>query len=131
MPVTAERLRVGRRVQPTGTVRVTKRIRTRRVVVDGSVVRRDVRIDRVAVDRFVEAPVPPRREGDVLVISVMAEVPVVVTRLKVVEEIRLVPRSQTSARPQTVVLRSEEPIIERLPPTRERRTGEQQWQRRS
>jgi uncharacterized protein (TIGR02271 family) len=122
IPVFAEQVRVGRRRVPTGTVRITKRTRTRAVIVDVPLVREDVVVRRVPVGRFVDAPVPPRWEDGALVVSVLEEVPVVVRRLRVVEELYIVKHRSRVSRPQRVVVRREEPVIERervaLPPTR-------------
>jgi len=125
IPVFAERLRVRRRRVPIGSVRITKRTRTRAVIVDAPIVREEVVVRRVRVGRFVDAPVPHRWEDGTLIVSVLEEVPVVVRRLRVVEELHIEKRRSRVSRPQRVVVRREEPVIERargrgpaLPPSR-------------
>jgi stress response protein YsnF len=113
IPVFAERVRVGRRRVPTGTVRITKRTRTRVVIVDEPLVREDVVVRRVRVGRFVDGLVPPRWVNGTLVVSVLEEVPVVVQRLRVVEELHIEKRRSRVSRPQRVVVRREEPVVER------------------
>lgn len=115
VPVVAERLRVGRRKTVTGRVRVSKRLRSSTVVVDEPVVREEVTVRRVAVGRFVDGPVPDRYEDGALVVSVVEEVPVVVRRFRLVEELRIRRRRLTVPRRQPVTLRREEADVRREP----------------
>jgi uncharacterized protein (TIGR02271 family) len=109
----AERLRVDRRRVPVGAVRVGKRTRTRDVIVDAPLVREEVVVRRVPVGRFVDAPVAHRWEAGTLIVPVLEEVPVVVRRLRVVEELHITKRRAGRSRPQRVTVRREEPVIER------------------
>ena len=70
------------------------------------------------ITHIVDTPVPDRYDGDTLVISVLEEVPVVVKRLRVVEELHIERRTMTGRRRERVTLRRQEPITERLPPGR-------------
>lgn len=115
VPVIAERLRVGRRRVAVGRVRLTKVTRTREVVVDETGARDEVVVRRVPVGRFVDRPVPDRYVDGTLIVSVLEEVPVVVTRLRIVEELHITKRRTRVRRPRRVTLRREEPIIERRP----------------
>lgn len=121
VPVVAERLRVGRRKTVTGRVRVLKRTRSSTVVVDEPVVREEVTVQRVAVGRFVDGPVPDRYENGALVVSVVEEVPVVVRRFRLVEELRITRRRLTVPRRQPVTLRREEADVRREPDGSRRR----------
>ena len=102
----------------TGAVRVTKKTRFRDVVVDEPVVRGQVHVRRVPADRPVDGPVPDRYVDGRLVVSILEEVPVVVRRFRVIEELHIERRRQVVRRPQRVTLRREEPIIERKRPQR-------------
>ena len=113
LPIVAERLRVDRRRVTVGTVRITKKTRYRDVVVDEPVAHEDVRVRRVPAGRFVDGPVPDRYVNGRLIVSILEEVPVVVRRLRVVEELHIERRRQVVRRPQRVTVRREEPIIER------------------
>jgi uncharacterized protein (TIGR02271 family) len=115
LPIVAERLRADRRRVTTGTVRVTKKTRYRNVVVDEPVAHESVRIRRVPANRFVDGPVPDRYVNGRLIVSILEEVPVVVRRLRVIEELHIERRRQMVRRPQRVTVRREEPIIEREP----------------
>ena len=85
------------------------------VVVDEPTLCEQVEVERVAIDRFVDAPVAVRQEGDTTIIPVFEEVVVVEKRLKLVEEVRLTKRQTTTHQPQTITLRRQEAVVERLP----------------
>src|SRR5689334_9912532 len=110
LPVVAERVAVHKRRVVTGTVRLRKIVRERTVDVDEPLLREDVVIERVPVGRIVDASMAPRREGDTLVLPVMEEV--LVTRWRLVEEIRVRVRRSVERRPRAVRLRREEMQIE-------------------
>jgi uncharacterized protein (TIGR02271 family) len=115
VPVIAEELAVGRREVETGRVRLTKQVHERQEVVDQPTVTEDVVVERVPVNRVVEAAPAPRQEGDTWVVPVMEEVVVVERRLVLKEEVRITRRRTESHDPQTVTLRSEEVRIDRIP----------------
>ena len=109
IPLAAERLHVDTRLRRTGIVRVSTRVERRTAVVDPPLRRQQIEIRRRRVDRFVDHPPEVRREGDTLIVSVVEEV--VVTRLKVVEEIAITLRRSIERRPQRVELRRERAIV--------------------
>ncbi|HKG22291.1 MAG TPA: YsnF/AvaK domain-containing protein [Blastocatellia bacterium] len=114
IPVFEETLDVRRRKVETGRVRISKTVREREEVVDEPFLRHEVEIERVPIDRFVDDPVPPRYEGNTLVIPVLEEVLVVEKRVRLKEEVRVTRVQVESSEPQTVTLRSEELTVERL-----------------
>src|SRR6185436_18586732 len=89
VPIVAERLRVDRRRGTVGTVRVKKKTRYRDVVIDEPVAHEEVRVRRVPAARFVDGPVPDRYVNGRLIVSILEEVPVVIRRLRVVEELHI------------------------------------------
>jgi uncharacterized protein (TIGR02271 family) len=90
----------------TGRVRIHKRVETRPVELTVEAARDEVTIERVPVDRPVDAMPEPRQEGDTLVIPVVEEVVVTETRLVVREEVRITRRRVTDQIPiQTTVRR--------------------------
>lgn len=113
VPIVAERLRVDRRRVTVGRVRVTRKTRHRDVQVNEPVMAEDVVVRRVPVGRFVDGPVPDRYVDGRLIVSVLEEVPVVVRRLRLVEELHIERRRRTVRSSQRVTLRRQEPIIER------------------
>jgi stress response protein YsnF len=112
IPLAAERLLVGTRLRRTGIVRVSTRVERRTAVVDPPLRRQRIEIRRRRVDRFVDRPPDVRREGETLIVPIVEEV--VVTRLKVVEEVAITLRRSVERRPRRVELRRERAIVERL-----------------
>jgi hypothetical protein len=112
IPVAEERIRVGTRVRRTGSVRVRTRVEQRSVLVNPPLRRQQVHVVRHRIDRYVDQPPEVRREGDTLVVPIVEEV--VVTRLKLVEEVRITLRRSVERRPQRVELRRQRAIVERL-----------------
>jgi len=118
VPVLAETVTIGRRwVETGGGVRVTKRVRERTEVLNEALARDEVTVERVSVNRIVDAPPPTRQEGDTMIIPLLEEVLVVEKRLLLREEVRIARRRHTVREPQTVVLREEEAQVERLAPS--------------
>lgn len=101
-----------------GTVRVTKKTRSQDVVVHEPVGHEVVHVRRVPAGRLVDAPVPDRYVNGRLIVSVLEEVPVVIRRLRVVEELHIERRRTTVRRSRTVTLRRHEATIERVRPLR-------------
>jgi uncharacterized protein (TIGR02271 family) len=116
VPVVAEELAVTTRRVPTGGVRVRKTVARREAVVDEPLLREQVEIERVAVNRPVEAAPPVREEGDTVVIPLVEETLVVEKRLMVREEIRITRRRVEARDPRRVTLRSEQVEVDRVPP---------------
>ena len=87
IPLAAERLLVGTRLRRTGIVRVSTRVERRATVVDPPLRRQRIEIRRRRVNRFVDQLPDVRREGDTLIVPIVEVV--VITRLKVVEEVAI------------------------------------------
>ena len=113
IPIVEESLLIDKRVEETGVVRIRKTVteHPETVVVDST--RETVEVERIPMDRFVDGPVETRQEGDTTVISVVEEVVVTETRLKLREEIRITRKRSTESVEKTVVLRKEEAVVER------------------
>ena len=75
-------------------------------------------VERRPIGRLLEAGDVPqaRLEGKTYVVPVMEEVLVTETRLRLVEEVRITPRTETIRKPRTFALRKEDVRIERLEP---------------
>jgi stress response protein YsnF len=115
IPLARERLKVGKRRVDVARVIVKTTTDIDPVIVDETLARDDVRIRRTPVGRFLERPAAPRYEGDVLVIPLMEEVPVVTKRLWLVEEIRIQRRVVTRRHRETVPVRRQRVEVERRP----------------
>jgi len=114
VPVMAEEAVIGKRRVESGKVRVHKTVRSTEKVVDEPVVREEVHVERVAINRPIDAPVGPRQEGDTLIVPLLEEVLVVEKRLILKEEIRITRRRVEQRSSQTVTLRTEEATVERV-----------------
>jgi uncharacterized protein (TIGR02271 family) len=116
IPVIADELDVQKRVVETGKVRVSKAVHERETIVDEPLFRDEVEVERIAVHRPVEGPIPVRYEGDTVIVPVMEEVLVVQKQLILKEELHIRKRRVETRQPQQVTLRREEAYIERLKP---------------
>jgi len=115
IPIVQEELDVRtRRVETGAGVRIEKTVEEREERVDHPLLREDVDVERVAVNRRVDAPVAVRYEGDTMIVPVLEEVLVVEKRLVLKEEIRITRRKSEVRDPQRVVLRRERADVERI-----------------
>ena len=95
IPLLEERLTAGARPVDLGELRVHLGVDSEEQVIRQPVTRDDLIVERVVVDRVLEAPVEPRHEGEWLVIPIMREVLVVEKRLMLAEEVRIRTRQVT------------------------------------
>jgi uncharacterized protein (TIGR02271 family) len=115
IPVVQEELDVGtRRIETDSGVRVRMRVEERVQVVDEPLTRDDLEIERVAVERVIDAPVDVRYEGDTMIVPVLEEVLVVEKRLVLKEEVRITRRRTEHRSPTRVPLRRESAVVERF-----------------
>jgi uncharacterized protein (TIGR02271 family) len=115
IPVMQEELDVRtRRVETESGVRVSKTIEQDEQIVDEPLTREQVEVERVAINRPVEAPIGIRYEGDTMIIPIFEEVLVVEKRLVLKEEIHVTRRRTEIRAPQRVTLRRELADVERI-----------------
>ncbi|MET0622041.1 MAG: YsnF/AvaK domain-containing protein [Pyrinomonadaceae bacterium] len=114
VPIIAEQLEVQKRTVEAGGVRIRKTVSEREEVVDEPLMREEVQVRRVPVNKVVDDPVPVRHVGNTMIISLLEEVLVVEKRLMVKEELHITKEQVESHRPQRVRLRTEEAVIERV-----------------
>ncbi|HKQ28141.1 MAG TPA: YsnF/AvaK domain-containing protein [Burkholderiales bacterium] len=119
IPVAREDAAIHRERVETGVVRVRKIVHERTELIDEPMLHDEVDIEHVAINRPVNAPEPPREEGDVLVIPVYEEVVTVQRQWILKEEVRLRRREVQTRHREQVVLRAEEALVERLATKRE------------
>lgn len=108
--VTIERRKVDRKV------RVRVETTSREHLIDEILSSERVEVERIPVGRPVDAAPPVREEGDTTVISIVEEVVVVERRLVLKEEIRLRRVQTTERHRETVTLREQQAVIERVDP---------------
>ena len=114
VPVMVEELDVHTRRLETGRVRINKVVHEREELVDEPLLREEVSIERVPVNRVVEETIPVRYEGDTLIVSLLEEVLVVEKRLLLKEELRITKRQVETHEPVRVRLRREEATIDHI-----------------
>ena len=115
-PIIEESARVTVETVETGQVRVIKEVEEWLETLSAPLTETRVEVERVAVGREVAEAPPVRQEGDVMVISVVREEAVVVTRLVLVEEVRIRRTSTVHDWQQPVPLRAETVRVERHGP---------------
>jgi uncharacterized protein (TIGR02271 family) len=113
IPLYEETVSVGKRPVERGRVRVDVRVAEREQTLQQTLERRDVEVERVAINRVVESAPETRREGDVLIIPVVEEEVVMVKRLVLREEIHVRERTTQRTEQFTVNVRSEKAEISR------------------
>jgi uncharacterized protein (TIGR02271 family) len=115
VPVIEEQLAVGKREVETGRgVRVHKIVTEQPVTVDERLLRDEVAIEHVPVDRLVapgDAPAT-RYEGETLVVPVLEEVLVLERRVRIKEELRITRVRREQRHLETVMLKSEHVSVE-------------------
>ncbi|MDN4633654.1 YsnF/AvaK domain-containing protein [Sphingomonas sp. PsM26] len=104
IPLYEEHLEIDKLQTVTDRVKVSTHVDERTVLLEDTVERGDLTIERIAVDRAVAQAPEPRQEGDTLIVSLVEERLVVEKRLFVIEELRITRTSTTEhvAIPQTV-----------------------------
>ena len=115
IPLAEESLTVGKREIETGRVRFRTEVTERTETVDQPLLRTEVSTRRVEVNRFVDTLPAVRYEGDTMIVPIWEEVLVVEKRLRVKEEVYITQVQTEHHAPQTVTLRSETLVEERLP----------------
>jgi uncharacterized protein (TIGR02271 family) len=117
VPVYQEELRVGTRSVDTGRgVRIHKTVTEHPAAVDQLLLRDEVEVRHVPVDRIVALDQAPatRYEGDTLVVPVVEEVLVVERRLRIKEELYITRTRRAERHTETVMLKSEQVRVERF-----------------
>ena len=89
VPVVEESLTVDKVAVVTDAVRVTTTVDTHDVLVEETLDRGVLRVERFPIDRPIDAAPPQREEGDTTIISVVEERLVVEKRLFLVEEVHV------------------------------------------
>jgi uncharacterized protein (TIGR02271 family) len=115
VPVVQEFPSLSRRTVETGRLRVQKTVSEREVVIDEPLVRQEVHVERISIGRELsdKEDVPGvRYEGETMILPVLQEVPVVVKRIVLTEEIRITRVRREIRDPQTVTVKVEEVSVE-------------------
>jgi uncharacterized protein (TIGR02271 family) len=111
----AEEVSFDREKVEIGRVRVRVVTREHDETVEIPLTKETVEVERVAIGREIDAMPASRQEGDTLVVPVVEEVIITQRRLVLKEELRLKRVRTTEQHRETVILRRQEAIVERLP----------------
>jgi stress response protein YsnF len=117
VPVIEERLQVGIRSVDTGRgVRIHKSVVDQPVEIDERLLRDEVEVKHVPVDRIVALDQAPttRYEGTTLVVPIFEEVLVVERRLRIKEELHITKNRREERHAETVMLKTERVSVERF-----------------
>jgi uncharacterized protein (TIGR02271 family) len=115
IPVVEEQLEISKREVETGRLRLQKRVSVQEQTVDEPLFADEITIERVPINRFVDAPSEARIrvEGETTVIPLFEEQIVLQKRLLLREEVRVTTRRVERRAPQIVTVRREEVTVER------------------
>ena len=119
VPVVEEELKVERRQYETSRVRVQKAVYEQEVLIDEPAWHEEVNVERIPKDRVVDGPIPERRVGDTIVISLVEEELVVRKQFVLKEEVHIHTRRVEGRTNKKVVLQREEATVERVGPNGE------------
>lgn len=118
IPVVVEEARVAKREVETGRVRIHKTVHQQEEQVDVPLLRDQVHVERVPVQRYLQRPAEPHYQGRTLVIPVMEEVLVVQKRLLLREEIHVTTVREQVRHQESVMLQREQVTVTRAEPER-------------
>jgi uncharacterized protein (TIGR02271 family) len=114
VPVITEDLVVGKRSVATGSVQIRKLVDEHAETVELPLLRDQVDVRRVIIDRVVDTEPRTREEGDVLIVPVVKEELVVTKRLILKEELHITRRRTIEHVSEQVAVRSERAEVTRL-----------------
>ncbi len=113
IPLVREDVKVGKRPRVTGTTRVRTVVREEAAIADEPLLQEEVSVRRIRVNEYIDAPRAVREDAGTTIIPVMEEVLVVQKRLLLREEVHITKHSRTVHRPEGVVLRKQDVVVER------------------
>ncbi len=117
IPVLQEEVQVDKRKVETAKVRIKTTVTERQETVDLPLLREEVEVRRVPINRPVDGPVEMRQEGDTLIVPLLEEVLVVQKQLLLKEEVHISKKRTEQHQPEQVTLRSEQVSVERIEQT--------------
>ena len=110
-----EEISIAKRTVPRGLVRVSKVTHSRDHLIQETLTHQRVEVERIQIGTYVDQVPPIRHDGDVTIVSVVEEVVVTERRLLLKEEVRIRTVITSDEHVETVALRSEEAVVERIP----------------
>jgi uncharacterized protein (TIGR02271 family) len=114
IPVVEEELVAEARPVKTGSVRVQKYVEKRSREIELPLLRENVDVKRVAINRVVEEEPPIRKLGDTIIVPVVEEELVITKRLVLKEELHIVKHRSTEHAKREVTWERERAEVQRL-----------------
>ena len=111
----AEELAIERRQVETGRVRVNVVTREHQELVDIPLAREQVVVERVPIDKRIDAVPAIREEGDTIIVPVVEEILIVERCLMLKEELHVKRVHTTEQHRESVTLRRQEVVVTRTP----------------
>ena len=115
IPLHAEEISIARRIIPKSRVQVSTATRLKDAIVDELLAREEVVIERITVDKRIDAVPQVREEGTTIIIPVVEEVLVVERQLILKEEVHIRRVRRTERHQERVTLRKQEAFVTRSP----------------
>lgn len=112
IPVVEEEVVTGKRKVVRGTVLIEKKIKSEEISVELPVTSEVINIEHVPRNQYLDSRPEIRYEGDTIIIPVMKEV--IVSKLLLVEEIRITKETRTDTVTKNITLKKEEVNISRI-----------------
>jgi len=113
VPLSEEQASIAKRRIVTGRVRVSRVTGEHEQLLDETLAREQVEVERTPIGKMVEAPPSVREEGDTIIIPIVEEILVVERRLLLKEEVRVRRVRSSESHRERVMLRRQEAIITR------------------
>ena len=113
VPIVEEQLTVGKRIVATGTVRLEKTVQEYQQALDEPLAVRTFDIERVVLNRVIDAVPEVRQEGETTIYPVIEERLILTKELVLKEELRVTKRDTERRDMQVVMLRREHLTMER------------------
>lgn len=107
-----EQAQVDKKVIEKGTVRIVKKVNTEDATINVDLKTEEIKVERITVNKYVDAPPVVRYEGNTTIIPVIKEVAVVEKKLLLVEEIYITKTINITGEEKIIPLRKEEVIVE-------------------
>lgn len=114
IPLLEEEVSVSKRVVPTSRVQVSRVTHSHEQLVDELLSREQVEVERVAIDKPIDAMPSVREEGDSIIVPVVEEVLKIERLLILKEEVRIRRVKGTERYQERVTLRKQEAVVTRL-----------------
>jgi uncharacterized protein (TIGR02271 family) len=116
LPLAEEQLQLEKRAVERGRVVVRTSIETREELAEAALWQDEVVVERVPIDRPVDAPPSVREEDGLLVVPVLEERLILTKQLFLKEELRIRTRTRIETFREPVLLRSERAVVTREDP---------------